>query len=211
MSRAWQRDGVARARIVAVGVLTVELVFLGATGLWLTFYYVPSVSAAWPQLLHDGGSAASWSATIQTAHRVASIATIPSAIVAGVLVVLDARRRQSEWRKGRVALVAGPGLAVLVLAASFTGYLLPWDQLALWAVTVGTNMRGYTPVFGHSVKYVLLGSNEITTGTLWRWFVVHTMVLSILLVGALVVAWRPRQRLERHAATASDESLTPAD
>jgi quinol-cytochrome oxidoreductase complex cytochrome b subunit len=211
MGRAWQRDGVARARIVAVGVLTVELAFLGATGLWLTFYYVPSGAAVWSPLLHGGGNAASWSAAIETAHRVASIATVPTAIVAGVLVVLDARSQQSEWRKGRVALVAGPGLAVLVLMASLTGYLLPWDQLALWAVTVGTNMRGYTPVFGHSVKYVLIGRNEITTGTLWRWFVVHAMVLSVLLVGALVVAWRPRRRVEHHAGTSNDEALTPAD
>jgi quinol-cytochrome oxidoreductase complex cytochrome b subunit len=150
MSRAWQRDGIARARIVVVGILTAELVFLGATGLWLAFYDVPSAGAGWATpLVHDGGSAASWSAAVQMGHRIASIAAVPTAIVAGVLVIVDARSQQSEWRKGRVALVAGPSLALLVLAASCTGYLLPWDQLALWAVTVGTNMRGYTPVFGH--------------------------------------------------------------
>ena len=54
--------------------------------------------------------------------------------------------------------VIGVILLTLTLLLSFTGYLLPWDQLALWAVTVGTNMMGYTPVFGSSVKYVLLGS-----------------------------------------------------
>ncbi len=48
-------------------------------------------------------------------------------------------------------------LLQFTLLLSFTGYLLPWDQLALWAVTVGTNMMGYTPVFGNEVRFVLLG------------------------------------------------------
>ena len=52
-------------------------------------------------------------------------------------------------------------LLTLTLLLSFTGYLLPWDQLALWAVTVGTNMMGYTPVFGTEVRFVLLGGVEI--------------------------------------------------
>ena len=53
--------------------------------------------------------------------------------------------------------VIGVILLTLTLLLSFTGYLLPWDQLALWAVTVGTNMMGYTPVFGDQVKFVLAG------------------------------------------------------
>ena len=48
-------------------------------------------------------------------------------------------------------------LLTLTLLLSFTGYLLPWDQLSLWAVAVGTNMMGYTPVFGNQVRFVLLG------------------------------------------------------
>ena len=57
--------------------------------------------------------------------------------------------------------VIGVVLLMLTLLLSFTGYLLPWDQLALWAVTVGTNMMGYTPVFGSQVRFVLLGGKEI--------------------------------------------------
>ena len=57
--------------------------------------------------------------------------------------------------------VIGVILLTLTLLLSFTGYLLPWDQLALWAVTVGTNMIGYTPVFGRDVRFVLLGGAEI--------------------------------------------------
>ena len=57
-------------------------------------------------------------------------------------------------------------LLKLTLLLSFTGYLLPWDQLALWAVAVGTNMMGYTPVFGQDVRFVLLGGAEIGSETL---------------------------------------------
>ena len=57
--------------------------------------------------------------------------------------------------------VIGVVLLMLTLLLSFTGYLLPWDQLALWAVTVGTNMMGYTPVLGTQVRFVLLGGKEI--------------------------------------------------
>ena len=59
----------------------------------------------------------------------------------------------------RVQLGDRHHLVLLTLLLSFTGYLLPWDQLSLWAVTVGTNMMGYTPVFGDNVKFVLLGSH----------------------------------------------------
>jgi quinol-cytochrome oxidoreductase complex cytochrome b subunit len=178
MPAAAPRDGLTRARIALVAVLTAELVLLAATGLWLVFRYRPT---------SDPGG-------FQELHHVLSRVAIPTAIAAGILVVLDARRKRAGWRRGRVALVAGPGLVVLVVAAAFTGYLLPWDQLALWAVTVGTNMRGYRPVFGSSVKYVLLGSTEVSQSTMWRWFVVHTMVISALMLAALFFAWRPRRR-----------------
>ena len=71
--------------------------------------------------------------------------------------------------------VIGVVLLMLTLLLSFTGYLLPWDQLALWAVTVGTNMMGYTPVFGTQVRFVLLGGGEIGTDTLLRWYVLHVL------------------------------------
>ena len=73
--------------------------------------------------------------------------------------------------------VIGVILLQLTLLLSFTGYLLPWDQLALWAVTVGTNMMGYTPVFGSQVRFVLLGTKEIGTETLLRWYVLHVLML----------------------------------
>ena len=90
--------------------------------------------------------------------------------------------------------VIGVILLTLTLLLSFTGYLLPWDQLALWAVTVGTNMMGYTPVFGSSVKYVLLGSKEIGNDTLLRWYVLHVLLLPFVTVIFMAVHfWRIRK------------------
>ena len=56
--------------------------------------------------------------------------------------------REFNWTVGVI-------LMTLTLLLSFTGYLLPWDQLAIWAVTVGGNMAGYTPVFGAQLKFIL--------------------------------------------------------
>ena len=62
--------------------------------------------------------------------------------------------RQFNW-------VVGVGLLVLTLLMSFTGYLLPWDQLSYWAITVGTNIAGYVPIFGNTARNVLLGGPEV--------------------------------------------------
>jgi quinol-cytochrome oxidoreductase complex cytochrome b subunit len=90
--------------------------------------------------------------------------------------------------------VVGVLLRFLTLGLSFTGYLLPWDQLALWAVTVGTNMMGYTPVFGSQVRFVLLGGVEIGTDTLLRWYVLHVLMLPFVTVIFMAVHfWRVRK------------------
>src|SRR5438270_842933 len=98
--------------------------------------------------------------------------------------------------------VIGVILLLLTLLLSFTGYLLPWDQLALWAVTVGTNMMGYTPVFGSQVKFVLLGGVEIGPSTLLRWYVLHVLLLPFVIVIFMAIHfWRVRQ----------DVKATPVD
>ena len=82
----------------------------------------------------------------------------------------------------------------LTLLLAFTGYLLPWDQLALWAVTVGTNMMGFTPVFGDQVRFVLLGGKQIGAETLLRWYVLHVLMLPFVLVIFLAIHfWRVRK------------------
>jgi quinol-cytochrome oxidoreductase complex cytochrome b subunit len=77
---------------------------------------------------------------------------------------------------------------------SFTGYLLPWDQLSYWAITVGTNIAGYVPVFGNQVRSLLLGGNEVSAATLLRFYVLHIYFIPALMT--LIIAihiWRVRK------------------
>jgi quinol-cytochrome oxidoreductase complex cytochrome b subunit len=90
--------------------------------------------------------------------------------------------------------VVGVILLFLTLGLSFTGYLLPWDQLAIWAVTVGTNMAGATPIVGDSVKFAIVGGYEIGDNTLIRWYVLHVIALPLLAALFMTVHfWRIRK------------------
>ena len=77
--------------------------------------------------------------------------------------------------------VIGVNLLQFTLLLSFTGYLLPWDQLALWAVTVGTNMMGYTPVFGEQVRFCCSAAGDRHRHAA-RWYVLHVLLLPFVLV-----------------------------
>ncbi len=90
--------------------------------------------------------------------------------------------------------VVGVVLMLLTLGLSFTGYLLPWDQLAFWAITVGTNIAAYAPIVGDQVKFLLLGGHVIGPMTLLRFYVLHCVMLplAMLLLISLHV-WRVRK------------------
>src|SRR5207342_61024 len=76
------------------------------------------------------------------------------------------RPRQFNW-------VIGVFLLLLTLGASFTGYLLPWDQLAFWAITVGTSIAGYAPLMGEQIRFLLLGDRVVGQEALIRFYVLH--------------------------------------
>ena len=78
--------------------------------------------------------------------------------------------------------------------ASFTGYLLPWDQLAYWAITVGTSIASYEPLMGATIKNILLGGPEVGQASLTRFYALHIMIIPALL--ALLISlhlWRVRK------------------
>ena len=104
--------------------------------------------------------------------------------------------------------VIGVGLLTLTMFLSFTGYLLPWDQLSLWAVTVGTNMARYTPIIGHEgpfaelsgldqstdMRALLLGSPNVGGPALLRFYVLHCVAVPLVMTALLVVHfWRVRK------------------
>ncbi len=87
------------------------------------------------------------------------------------------------FKKGRATnWVVGIILLLLVVAFNFTGYLLPWDQLAYWAITVGTSLLGYVPLVGTAVSNFLLAGPEVGQGALRNFYAIHVAVLPVLLV-----------------------------
>ncbi len=106
----------------------------------------------------------------------------------------------------------GVVLLLLTLFLSFTGYLLPWDQLAFWAVTVGTNIASAIPWVGPSMRELLIGGREIEQATLIRFYVLHIVVLPGA-VAALFGYHMWRVRKDGGLARADREELleTPRD
>jgi quinol-cytochrome oxidoreductase complex cytochrome b subunit len=90
--------------------------------------------------------------------------------------------------------VVGVILLLLTVLLAFSGYLLPWDQLALWAFTIAEGISGASPLVGQEVKFILLGGVEVGPETLLRWYVLHVLALPFILTIFLAVHfWRIRK------------------
>ncbi len=87
--------------------------------------------------------------------------------------------------------VVGVLLLLITLFLSYTGYLLPWDQLAFWAITVGTNIISAMPVLGKETRFLLLGGNLVGENALLRFYVLHCVVLPLMAIVLIAVHfWR---------------------
>ena len=170
-------------------ILTVLFAILNLTGMYLMFFYTPSVASAYGdmQQLRTG---VGFGQLVRNVHRwsahlmvIAVVFHLARVFFAGAYK----RPRQFNW-------VFGVGLLVLTLAFSFTGYLLPWDQLSYWAVTVGTNLVNYVPVLGQTLRDLLLGGAQIGQATLLRFYALHVFVLPAALTVLLALhIWRVRK------------------
>ena len=164
-------------------------ILLTVTGIFLMFFYRPTATNAYPDM-QTLEAAVAFGSLVRNMHRWgAHLMVLTVFLHMGRVWYHGAYKapREFNW-------VVGVALFVLTLMLSFTGYLLPWDQLALWAVTVGTNMMGYTPVFGNQVKFAMLGSREIGNDTLLRWYVLHVLLLPFVAVVLMAVHfWRVRK------------------
>lgn len=85
-------------------------------------------------------------------------------------------------RPRRLNWIVGVGLLLFILLSAFTGYLLPWDQRAYWAVTIATGMLGYVPVAGPFLQEMIRGGPAVGAGTLLTFYTFHTTVLPALAV-----------------------------
>jgi quinol-cytochrome oxidoreductase complex cytochrome b subunit len=159
------------------------------TGVLLMFYYVPSVERAYMSMKEIQFSVPLGQFT-RNIHRWAAHAMVLAVILHMTRVVYTGAYkppREFNWLVGVVLLL-------LTLGASFTGYLLPWDQLAYWAITVGTNIAGYAPGVGPVMRKLLLGGREIGQNTLIRFYTLHIAVLPLLITFLVSIhLWRVRK------------------
>ena len=187
---------------LGLGLLSVFLVFiLMLSGLVLIFYYSPSVSSAYNSVkdivfVVPGGR------IIRNIHRWSAHGLVLLAFLHMLRVFYTSsysRKRTTNW-------IIGICMLVTVLLMNFSGYLLPWDQLAYWAVTIGSNIaaspRELTDLLGVSslfdpggfMRKMLIGDNMVGQAALSRFFALHVFLLPMtLLVLTAVHIWRIRK------------------
>ena len=90
--------------------------------------------------------------------------------------------------------VIGVVLLLITLLLSYTGYLLPWDQLAFWAITVGSNIASAVPLMGDKVRFLMLGGHFVNANALLRFYVLHCMILPLAALFFIAIHfWRIRK------------------
>jgi len=197
-------------------------VFETITGVLLMFYYRPTIEWAYQDIL--GLRDVATLGVLREMHRWGAHAMV-------IVVWLHMGRvfltgsykppREFNW-------VIGVWLLVLTMLLSFTGYLLPWDQLSMWAVTVSSNMAGAAPLVGHEgpgqqllaagqidlvtsgsdARFVLLGARSVGEETLNRFYVLHCVGLPLL--AAFLIGlhfWRIRKDGGMSGPPPPDESI----
>jgi quinol-cytochrome oxidoreductase complex cytochrome b subunit len=183
------------------------------TGILLMIYYTPSTELAY-QSIKDIHYTVPTGRFIRNLHRWSAHVMVITVILHAVRVFLTAsykKPREFNW-------LIGLGLLAITLGLSFTGYLLPWDQLAYWAATIGSNIAsspreltdalGVTASFdpGGVCKELLLGADSVGQAALTRFYLLHVMVLPIIL-GILVAVHFWRIRKDGGLARPDDETL----
>jgi quinol-cytochrome oxidoreductase complex cytochrome b subunit len=175
---------------LGLGLMSFFLFFiLIVTGILLMFYYVPSTTQAYDRMLDMRGSVA-FGTFLRNMHRWSA-----HGMVAVVFLHMCRVFYTGSYKKPReFNWVLGVVLFLLTLFLSFTGYLLPWDQLAFWAITVGTAIASYAPVIGKDIKFLLLGDATVGQEALLRFYVLHVAVLpAVLTLLVAVHFWRIRK------------------
>lgn len=173
------------------------------TGILLMFYYRPVPEYAYTDMkliehtVHYG-------MFLRNMHRWAAHAMVILVMLHMLRVFLTGSYkppREFNW-------VVGVLLLTVTLLLSFTGYLLPWDQIAFWAITVGSKMAAATPFLGNEgpfhqllhineyndMQYLLLGDNRVWGNALLRFYVLHCVLLPVVCTLLIAVHfWRIRK------------------
>jgi cytochrome b6 len=163
------------------GITLFCFVVQATTGVLLTLYYQPTPETAYDSVLVIMNQL-NFGWLIRSVHAWSANLMIIFCILHLLRVVL-----QGAYKKPReITWLFGMGLLFITLGFGFTGYLLPWDQRAFWATTVGTEIAGAVPFMGNFVRDFLRGGPDVSAATLTRFFGVHVLVLPIALAGLLL-------------------------
>jgi quinol-cytochrome oxidoreductase complex cytochrome b subunit len=161
----------------------VLFLLLSLTGMVLMFLYVPSVERAY-RSIKDLEYVVSFGSFLRAVHRISAHLMVAVVFLHMVRVFLTGAYRNGTATAQNRPLnwIIGVVLFLVTLFLSFTGYLLPWDQLAFWAITVGTTIASAAPIVGDKIRFVLLGGNYIEQSTLLRFYVLHCFFLPVLVL-----------------------------
>lgn len=165
------------------GMAALLCVLLFISGLALRFLYIPSIEGAYnsTQLIRNENVLSSF---IRNIHYWSANALIVISILHLIRVfytVSIVKKRGENWIYGIILLF-------IILASSFTGYLLPMDQLAYWAITITSNLLGYFPLIGPEIsRFMLGGTDAIDSNTLLQFYTWHTGMLPLLLIGFISI------------------------
>lgn len=171
------------------GLSALLMVILAVTGIFLQMNYTPNPSQAYLDILALRSNTWFGDLLRNLHHWSANLLIITSVLHLLRVFFTGAHRppRELNWLIGLITLL-------LVLAANFTGYLLPWDQLAYWAITVGTGLIRYLPVVGNFFSRLLLGGPEVSASTLLNFYALHISFVPLGIMALLSYHfWRVRK------------------
>ena len=171
------------------GLSALLITLLAVTGIFLQMNYTPNPADAYTDILQL--RADTWFGELlrNLHHWSANLLILVSVLHMLRVFFTGSYRlpRELNWIMGLLMLL-------LVLAANFTGYLLPWDQLAFWAITVGTSILGYIPLAGGWLNYLLLGGPEVGAATLLNFYSLHISFIPLAIMGLMSFHfWRVRK------------------
>lgn len=171
------------------GLSILLLALLVGTGIMLMFVYTPSPEMAFTDMLRLQ-TEVNFGQLIRNIHHWSGNLLVIVTFLHLLRVFFTGGLRpprEFNW-------VMGVGLLVLVVGANFTGYLLPWDQLAYWAVTVGASLLSYLPIIGEALSTLILGGPEVGGATLTNFYGLHVAIIpmAIFFVASFHI-WRVRK------------------
>jgi len=171
------------------GISTLLVIILSATGILLMFRYDASVERAYTSIQYLE-TQVMFGSLLRAMHHWAGNLLIITVFLHMLRVFFT-----GSYKKGRSTnWIVGILLLLTVISFNFTGYLLPWDQLAYWAITVATSLLGYIPLVGNATSNFLLGGPEVGQAALRNFYAIHVSVLpAIMLLLLSYHFWRIRK------------------